>query len=136
MTAAALASLLLRLDALANAALAVGALAFREPLTNAAGLSNAWPLGLVALVFVANATLCWRAAGDDAPSPSALRGLAGVDTLFTVGVFGFAMAGSDARPTWLQAVLMGLAIIVATVAAAKLFLAQRLAPPREAVPQR
>lgn len=126
MTATDLATLLLRLDALANASLAAGALVFRGPLTNAAGLGTTWAPGLVALALVVNAALCWRAARDDAPSPTALRVLAGVDTLFTVGVFSFALAGSDGHPTWLRAVLIGLPIIVAAVAAAKLLLAQRL----------
>lgn len=136
MTPAALAHLLLRLDAVANAALAAGVLAFRGPLTNATGLNTAWPLGLVALLLAVNAALCWRAARSGRPSSGTLRGLAEIDAVFTVAVLGFALTGAAAQQTWLRAVLIGLAIIVAAVAAAKLLLAQRLAPDRRVVPQR
>lgn len=134
MTPAALANLLLRLDAIANAALAAGVLAFRGPLTDAAGLGTAWPLGLVALLLVINAALCWRAASDDGPSPGALRGLAEIDAVFTLAGLGFTLAGPGTQPAWLRAVLIGLAIVVAGVAAAKFLLAQRLAPSGAVLP--
>lgn len=127
MTAPAVATLVLRVDAAANALLAAGVLALLGPLTEAAGLPGVWPLVVLAPVLVMNAALCWRAARGGRPAPRALRGLAAVDAVFTVAVLSFALADVTAAVLWLRAMLVVLAIVVALVAAAKLLLARRLA---------
>lgn len=136
MTATAFGTLVLRLDAVANVALAAGMLALRGLLTSAAGLDSSWPLGVGAVLLAANGVLCWSAARSGSPSPGALRGLAGIDAVFVIAVLAVGLANSTAPAQWLPVALIGLAVVVAVVAAAKLVVAQRLAPQRAAVVQR
>lgn len=135
MSAPALATFVLRVDAVANAALAAGVLALHGTLTEAAGLSNGWPLVVVALVLTANAALCWSAASGAPPSSRALRKLAGVDAVFTAAVFWFALVDPTGMANWLQTLLIALALLVAAVAVAKVLLARAI-PMDRTVPLR
>lgn len=130
MSTARAASLLLRADAVANAALAVVILAALGWLTGAAGLDSGWPLVVLAGVLIANGTLCWRTASPAGPAPRPLRGLAAGDMVFIGAVALFALADPTGAATWLRIVLAVLAVGVTAVAAAKALLAARLSPAR------
>lgn len=121
-----LATLVLRADALANAALAAGIVALGGRLTDAAGLASGWSLTGLAVLLLVNGVLCWRAGRGVSPSRRALRGLADVDIVFTAGVLWFVVANPTGAEPWLRTVLIGLVVVVATVAATKLLLANRL----------
>lgn len=130
MSMPALATLVLRADAVANAVLATGILALSRTLTPATGLSGGWPFAVAAVLLLANAVLCWRAARGSRPSPRALRRLADVDAVFTIAVLWLALADPTGMLAWLRAVSITLAIVVGMVALAKVLLARRLAPTR------
>jgi hypothetical protein len=130
MTHARLATLTLRLDAAANAGLALVLLAGGRPLADAARLGSTAPLLAVALLLAVNAVLCWQAAASTAPV--ALRRLAAVDVVFAVAVVAVALSDPTGAAPWLRWALAGLGDVVAVVAAVKLFCAQRLAHPTSA----
>lgn len=120
------ATIVLRADALANAALGAGTLALLGTLTRAAGLTSSWPAAVVGVVLLANGVGCWRAGRSDKPAPPAMRGLAVVDAAFVIAVLWFALAGPTGMETWLRTVLLGLAGVVLVVAAIKALLAARI----------
>lgn len=126
MTTTTLATLVLRVDATANAALAAGVFALQERLTDAAGLASTWPLGVPAVLLAVNGALCWSATRGAGPSPRELRHLAEIDVVFAVAVLGLALADPSGADTWLRVVLGGLTAGVAVVAATKQLLAHRL----------
>lgn len=123
MTATDLARLLLRLDAAANVALATATLALMGPVAEAAGLGTGWPLAAVAVALIGNGVACWQAAS--AAAPRTLRVLAVVDVVFTLVVLAFVLAAPTGAAAWLRMTLLGLAVVVAAVAAAKALLAAR-----------
>lgn len=123
MNLTALAPLTLRLDAVANALLGVVALLGATPLSAAAGLDRS-PLVALGVVLLGNAAVLWR--GAAAPTRAPYRLFALVDVAFVVLVAWFAAADPTGAEGWVRAVLAGLALVVAVIAAVKLFLGARL----------
>lgn len=111
----------LRLDAVANLVLAAALVAGAAPVAGELGLTETWPLVLVAALITVNGVLCWAVSRQ--PQPTALRRLAGVDVVFCVAVLALAAldpGGAVAATRW---VLVALGDIVAVVAAVKLWCA-------------
>jgi uncharacterized membrane protein (UPF0136 family) len=126
MNTARFASLVLRLDAAANAALALGLLVALPTLIEAAGLGGVTVPVVLAAVLLVNAALCWHASRPPAPEPALLRALAGVDASFVIAVAWFVLAQPTAAAAWLRVGLAGLAAVVGVVTAVKLLVASRL----------
>lgn len=126
MTTERLAPLVLRLDAGANAALALAIGTAAPLLVEAGGLEASWPLGALAVLLAGNGVACWRAAAR--PTPAALVALAGVDLVFAAVIGGLALADPTAADVWLRWGAAGMADVVAVVGLAKLWWARALRP--------
>ena len=118
-----LAAVTLRLDAVANVALAVALVALATPLARAVGLSP-WLLAAVAAAIVVNGALCWIAAA--APRPDVLRRLAAVDVVFAAAMFALAALDPGAAVAPARWGMAALGDIVAVVALVKLWCARDL----------
>ena len=124
MTLARVTAPILRLDAIANGAIAVALLIAARPLADAANFSSTWPLLVVAALLAANGVACWAAARSAAPA--LVRELGIVDVVFTAAVMAFAVLDPTAAGGWLRAALATLAGAVGIVGAIKLVGANRL----------
>jgi hypothetical protein len=112
-------TLVLSLDAAANALLAVALLVAARPLGAALGDVATWPLVALAVLLGVNALLCWRAARAQAADAGLLRALALVDGLFALAVVGMAIADPTGAAAWLRWTLGALGAVVAVVAELK-----------------
>ncbi|MBW3604799.1 MAG: hypothetical protein KY460_07790 [Actinobacteria bacterium] len=117
---------IVRLDAVANLALAAVLAIAARPLTTALGLDGVAPLYLVAVLLAGNAVVLWQMARDGDPRPSELLRSAGIDLAFTIAVIAFALADPTAADPRLRWMLGGLAVAVGAVAAVKTLAAGHL----------
>lgn len=132
MTRTRFATLVLRIDAAANVAAALGCLVAAGPLADLLRLDATWPVTALAAVFAANGIACWRAAAAGEPDPTALRRLAVVDGVFAAAVGLLALTdptGMAVRTRW---ALGGLADLSLVVGAAKLLTSRTGRLPRAA----
>lgn len=109
---------LLRFDALLNWAGALVAVAAAGPVAEALGLTVRWPLYALAVVFLVNGALVWRAAAE--PRPGLLMALAEVDFLFVAGVLAAALFALPEAETWARVALVVIAAATTLTGAAKL----------------
>lgn len=107
-----LAVVTLRVDAVANVALAVALAAGARPIADLVGLSQAWPVLLLAVLMVVNGAACWAVARR--PAADRLRRLAAVDAMFVAALLAVAVLNPGDAPA---AARWGM-VVVADVAAA------------------
>jgi hypothetical protein len=119
-------TLVLAMDAAANALLAAVLLVAARPLAAALGGIATWPLIVLAVLLGVNALLCGRAVRSDVPDAGLLRGLAVVDAAFAVAVVGLTLADPTGAAAWLRWTLGALGVVVAAVAGIKWLAASRL----------
>ena len=117
-----LAVLTLRVDAVANLALAAALAVGAAPLARTLGVTQVWPLLIVAGVLVVNGALCWTGAG--APRAGRLRALAAVDIVFAVAMLTLAAVDPWGGEAGVRLVLAGLGDVVGLVAVVKLWCAR------------
>ena len=106
---------LLRFDAVLNWTGAVVALAAGGPIADVLGIAR-WPLYALAVLFLVNGAMVWRAA--ERPRPGLLMALAEVDFLFVAGVAAAALL-LDGAENWARVALVVIAAATTVTGTAK-----------------